>query len=146
MNKTALKKIVISDLIINLPISMALSMTADILHHLPFSLHTLKMIGISFVLACVISLILPIPKIAHGASELFHLDPASLAGRLVSNIPVCLIFVILIGLTMIAINVPDPKLILPAFTSTFLTNYIVCYIVAFTVVPIAGKVLSRIDK
>lgn len=142
MKKMELKKFIVMNLIVNLSVSVALTITTNYLLHETFSMHSVKMIGISFVLACLINIIIPIPKLAHGVCKIFHVKDISLAGRLLSNFPICLIFVTVIGLFCTAINVKNPNLVIPAFRSTFIAHYIVCYIVSFVVVPIATKVAN----
>ena len=93
MQKPSVKFIVVFNLVQNIPMAIAMSVTAPLLVHQPvFTINLLVNILIGFVLATLINLLIPIPKIAMGFSSLFKIDPEGIAGRIVGNIPVCFIF------------------------------------------------------
>ncbi len=88
-----------------------------------------------FVLACIVNALVPIPLIAMGFPKLFKVDPESVPGRILGNVPVVFIFVVIIGLVMNLLNVqifvvaPFPAFIF-AFIATFIPMYVLCFGVA----------------
>lgn len=106
MQKPSAKFIVVFNLVQNIPTAIAMSVTAPLLVHQPvFTINLLANILIGFVLATLINLLIPIPKIAMGFPALFKLNPEGFAGRTVGNIPVCFIFHVIIGLVLNLYNV-----------------------------------------
>jgi hypothetical protein len=147
MNKPSPKFIIVFNLVLNLPMALAMSMTAPILmKQNVFTFNLLINVLIGFVLACIINLTIPIQKISMGFPGLFKVDPESIPGRLLGNIPVCFIFVLIIGLILTAYNVKAVPAFLFAFLGTFIPMYLVCFIVAMIFLPIAVKAASAAAK
>jgi len=147
MQKPGPKFIIVFNVIMNLPMAIAMSVTAPLLMGEEiFNLHTLFMIFLGFVLATVINLLIPIQKISKGFAGLFKLNTDGFAGNFVGNIPVCLIFVAIIGFILTAINVKVFPAILFAFLATFLPLYLVCFIVSMIFAPLALKAAMAADK
>ena len=106
---------------------IVMSLTAPLLMGLPLVPGSvLANILIAFVLACIINLILPIPLIAVGVPKALKMNPESLGGRIVGNIPICLIFVLIIGLILNLYNVRQVPAFIFAFAGTFVPLYLVC--------------------
>ena len=93
----------------------------------------------------LINLLIPIPKITAGFAALCRQDPESVPGRILGNIPACLIFVVVIGLVMNLYNVRKVPDFLFAFIGTFLPMYLVCFVVALIFMPIAVKAATAAD-
>lgn len=154
MGKPGLKFLVVFSTIVNIPMSIAMSLCGLI-----FSGHASELLSpalpmsilVSFVLACIVMAIIPLPRLAMGFPRVFGLDPESLIGRLVGNIPTNLIFVVLVGLCMDFLNVqvlggaPFPAFIF-AFLHTFIPMFVVCYIITFFIIPIARRIAFSQDK
>ena len=120
--------------------AIVMSLTAPLLMGLPLVPGSvLANILIAFVLACIINLILPIPLIAVGVPKALKMNPESLGGRIVGNIPICLIFVLIIGLILNLYNVRQVPAFIFAFAGTFVPLYLVCFIVSMITNPIASK-------
>ena len=147
MGKPGPKFIVVFNLVMNLPMAIALSITAPlIMGEDVFTVHTLWMILIGFVLATIINLVVPIQKISKGFAGRFNLKEKTFLGEFVGNIPVCFIFTAVIGLIMTAINVPKFPIFIFAFLGTFLPIYIVCFIVSMIFAPLAFKAAMAADQ
>lgn len=147
MQKPSVKFIVVFNLVQNIPMAIAMSVTAPLLVHQPvFTLNLLVNILIGFVLATLINLLIPIPKIAMGFPALFKINPEGIAGRIVGNIPVCFIFNFIIGLVLNLYNVRAVPDFLFAFLGTFIPMYLVLFVVALIFVPIATKAAMAADK
>jgi len=147
MGKPSAKFLVIFNIVMNLPMACAMSIAASLLSggiRMPgFFINVL----IGFVVACLISVLLPIPKIGAWFAGLFHLDPQSLPGALVSNILVAFIFNVIVGFVLTWVNAgifghQPMSVVMQAFLGTFLPLYVVLYIVAFIMQPIAAKVAA----
>lgn len=147
MEKPGIKFIAVFNLVLNLPMAIAMSIAAPIFAKQPvFTFNLLINILIGFVLACVINLVIPIQKISMGFAKLFKADPESFVGRLLGNFPVCLIFVLIIGLVLTAYNVKAFPAFLFAFLGTFIPLYIICFIVAMIFLPLATMAGMAADK
>ncbi len=147
MGKPSVKFLVVFNLVQNIPMAIAMSITAPLLVHQPvFTLNLLVNILLGFVLATIINLVLPIQGIAMGFPKLFKVDPESIGGRLLGNIPVCLIFTVIIGLVLNLYNVRAVPDFLFAFLGTFIPMYLVLFVVALIFVPIATKAAMAADK
>jgi len=147
MEKPTLKFFIVFNLVMNIPLATAMSIGGMI-----FSGNAGKLLSpallvnilIGFVLATIVNAVFPIPKIAMGFPKLFKLDPESVPGRILGNVPVVVIFVVIIGLVMNFVNVqvfakaPAPAFLF-AFLGTFLPMYVLCFIVAMIFIPIAQK-------
>ena len=147
MGKPSAKFLVFFNIVMNLPMACAMSIAASLLSggiRMPgFFINVL----IGFVVACLISVLLPIPKIGAWFAGLFHLDPQSLPGALVSNILVAFIFNVIVGFVLTWVNAgifghQPMSVVMQAFLGTFLPLYVVLYIVAFIMQPIAAKVAA----
>lgn len=140
MPKPSPKFLIVFNVVANLPMAIAMSVTAPILMGQEiFNVHTLLMILLGFVLATLINVIIPVQKVNDAFAGIFKLNKDSIAAKFVGNIPVCLIFVVIIGLIITAINVRVFPAIIFAFLGTFIPLYIVCYIVSMIFVPLALK-------
>ena len=152
MQKPSAKWIIIFNLVLDLPMAIVMSISANLLNHQPaIGPNTPINVLIGFCLAFLINAILPIQKIQEGFAGLFKRDPHSLAGNLVGSIPVCLIFTVGIGLPLTWWNLRGvPAEFRPpvfgAFMSTFVPLFIILYIVAFIMTPIAMKVATNACK
>lgn len=139
--KPSAKAIISINLINNIPMAVVMSIMAPILiGEKVFTLNLLVNIVIAFILACIINLVLPIPIIAQGVPKLFKMDPQGFGGRIVANVPICFVFVLLIGLILTLYNVRAVPDFIFAFMATFLPLYIVCFIISMITNPIAMKV------
>lgn len=145
MQKPSAKWILIFNLVLDLPMAIVMSISANLLNHQQaFGPNLPVNILIGFCLAFLINVILPINKIQEGFAKLFKLDPHSLPGNLVGSLPVCLIFTVGIGLPLTWWNLRGvPAEVRPpvfgAFMSTFLPLFLILYVVAFIMTPIAMK-------
>ena len=154
MGKPSLKFFIVFNLIMNIPMATAMSIGGMI-----FSGNADKMfttpslivnILVGFVIACIVNALVPIPLIAMGFPKLFKIDPESVPGRFLGNVPVVFIFVIIIGLAMNLLNVqifagaPFPAFLF-AFIGTFIPMYILCFVVAMIFIPIAQGVAGKAD-
>ena len=148
MGKPSPKFIVIFNLVMNLPMATAMSLAAGLLSggiRMPgFVINIL----IGFVVACLVSILLPIQKIGDWFAGIFHLDPHSLPGALVSNILVAFIFNVIVGFVLTWVNAgifghQPMNVVFGAFLGTFLPLYAVLYVVAFIMQPIAAKVAAN---
>ena len=99
MGKPSAKFLTVFNLVLNLPMAIAMSVTAPIVVGQPvFTPNLIVNILIGFVMATAINLLLPIPKISAWFAGLFKQKPDSFLGGFLGNIPVCCIFVVIIGL------------------------------------------------
>lgn len=147
MKKPSAKFIIVMNVVANLPMAIAMSVTAALLAKQPlFTLNLLINILIGFVLACLINLVLPIQKITHAFPAMFKLNPESFWGSFVGNIPACFIFVGIIGFIMSLYNVRQAPAFIFAYIGTFIPLYIVCFIVSMIFVPIAIKAATAAEK
>ncbi len=147
MGKPGIKFLVVFNVVLNLPMATAMSVTAPLLMRMPvFTLNLAVNILIGFVMATLINLILPIQAIAMGFPGLFKVDPESFFGHFLGNIPVCAIFVVIIGLVMNLYNVRAVPDFLFAFIGTFVPMYLVCFVVAMIFMPIATKLAIAADS
>lgn len=147
MGKPSVKFLVVFNLVQNIPMAVAMSIAAPLLAGQPvFNLNLLINILIGFVVATLINLLLPIQKIAMGFPKLFKVDPEKIGGRLLGNIPVCLIFTVIVGLVMNLYNVRAVPAFLFAFLGTFIPMYLILFVVALIFVPIATKAAMAADK
>lgn len=138
---------VIQNTIQNLPLAIGLSVTAAATGgNLSLSLHLLSNVALGFVLACLLSIILPVQRMSAAVAGWFHQDPNSLAGRAISNVPMSFLFTAIIGLVMSFYNVPVFPTFIFALISSFIPLFIVCYIIAFIVNPISVKVALNAEK
>ncbi|QOV19377.1 hypothetical protein INP51_15825 [Blautia liquoris] len=138
--KPSLKSVVVLNLVNNIPMAIVMSVTAPLVMGIPmvFS-NIMENIVIAFLLACIVNLAVPIPLIAEKFSKLFKQPPESFAGRLLGNIPVCLIFVVIIGLILNAYNVRQFPGFIFAFFGTFIPMYLVCFVISMFTNPFAMK-------
>lgn len=140
MRKPSVKFIVIMNVVANVPMAVAMSVTAPLLVGMPvFSVNVCINILIGFVLACLINLLLPIQKMSRAVPEKMKLDSESIPGRIVGNIIPCLIFTGVIGLIMSFYNVRQAPAFVFAFIETAVPMYIVCFAVSMIFVPLAIK-------
>lgn len=147
MNKPGPKFIVVFNLVANIPLAIAMSITAPILMgEKVLTLNLLVNIIIGFILACIINLVFPIQKISMGVPAKFKINPEGIAGRLVGNMVPCFIFVVIIGLVLTAYNVRQMPAIIFAFLGTFIPLYIACFIISMIFIPIAMKAAMAADK
>lgn len=153
MEKPSLKFFVIFNLVMNIPLASAMSVGGMIFSGNADKLMTpalLVNILLGFVFACIINALVPIPLIAMGFPGLFKIEPESVAGRILGNVPVVFIFVIIIGLIMNLVNVqifggaPFPAFLF-AFIGTFIPMYILCFVVAMIFIPIAQGTAARLS-
>ena len=141
MNKRpTLQQFIIINLINNIPMALVMSTAAPLLAGQPIVMSSLLInMLLAFIIACIINALVPIPLIAAGFPKLFKLDPQSTAGKIVGNIPVCFIFVAIIGLILTYYNVRIFPIFIFAFLATFIPLYIICFIISMITAPIAFK-------
>ncbi|MBR1623078.1 MAG: hypothetical protein IJ675_04140 [Pseudobutyrivibrio sp.] len=153
MGKPSLKFFIVFNLVMNIPLATAMSIGGMIFSGKADQLLTpglLVNILIGFVLACIVNAVFPIPLIAMGFPKLFKIDPESIPGRILGNVPVVVIFVVIIGLAMNFVNVqlfagaPAPAFLF-AFLGTFIPMYILCFVVAMIFIPIAQGAAAKAD-
>ena len=145
MEKPSLKFFIVFNLVMNIPLATAMSIGGMLFSGNADKLFTpalLVNILLGFVFACIVNAALPIPLIAISFPKLFKIEPESVPGRILGNVPVVFIFVIIIGLVMNFANVqvfggaPFPAFIF-AFLGTFIPMYVLCFVVAMIFIPIA---------
>ncbi len=147
MGKPSVKFLVVFNLVQNIPMAVAMSIAAPLLVNQPvFTLNLLVNILIGFVVSTLVNLLLPIQKIAMGFPKLFKVNPEGVVGHLLGNIPVCLIFTVIVGLVMNLYNVRAVPAFLFAFLGTFIPMYLILFVVALIFVPIATKAAMAADK
>lgn len=157
--KPSAKFIIVMNLVMNIPMAVAMSVTAGILSAVgqgqpassAFSGLLLINILIGFVCACIINAVVPVQKIVKTFPAKLGMNPDTFLGALVGNLPVVLIFVVVIGIIMTVFNVmiiaKQPFIVcLMAFLKTFIPLYVVCLIVAMIFAPIALKAAMAADK
>lgn len=151
MEKPSLKFFIVFNLVMNIPLATAMSIGGMLFSGNADKLLTpalLVNILLGFVFACIVNAVVPIPLIAINFPKLFKVDPESVPGRILGNVPVVFIFVIIIGLVMNFVNVqvfggaPFPTFLF-AFLGTFLPMYILCFVVAMIFIPIAQGAAGR---
>lgn len=153
MGKPSLKFFIVFNLVMNIPMALGMSIggmifsgNADKLMSPALLLNTV----IGFAVAVVINMFVPIPLIAMGFPKLFKVDPESVPGRFLGNVPVVFIFVIIIGLIMNFVNVQIfagaafPAFLF-AFIGTFIPMYVLCYVIAMIFIPIAQGTAAKAD-
>ncbi|SFG65785.1 hypothetical protein [Oribacterium sp. WCC10] len=151
MEKPSLKFFIVFNLVMNIPLATAMSIGGMLFSGNADKLLTpalLVNILLGFVFACIVNAALPIPLIAISFPKLFKIEPESIPGRILGNVPVVFIFVIIIGLVMNFANVqvfggaPFPAFIF-AFLGTFIPMYILCFAVAMIFIPIAQGAAAK---
>ncbi|MFD1672000.1 hypothetical protein ACFQ5M_07830 [Agrilactobacillus yilanensis] len=138
--KLSRKQILTINLVNNIPLAVVISTVAPLVAHIKTSpVNWLTNVLLAFVFACLISLTIPIPRIAFKIPSLFHVNPKNIAGRLIANIPINFIYVVIIGLVLNFYNVRAVPDFLFAFIGTFLPLYVIAYIVSLITNIIAEK-------
>lgn len=148
MKKPNLKWILIFNTILDLTMAVVMSISGTLLAKQKIVLfpNLVLNIVISFVLAFVLSIILPIPKISAGFAALFHIKPHTIVEKLVGNIPICLIFTIVVGGSLTLYNLFMAKhmeLFGRAFLGSFIPMFLIMYVVVFIMTPIAAKIAAN---
>lgn len=134
------KQILILNLVNNIPLAIIMSTVAPLIVGMPIVFtNWIANVLIAFVLACVINIVFPIPKMAAGIPKAFKLNPKSLVGRFVANIPIAALFVLIIGLILTFYNVRKAPDFIFAFLATALPLYGLCFIVAMFTNALAEK-------
>lgn len=151
--KPSAKFLIVFNVVMNLPIAVALAVTATLMTGGPAAFGTAQpylMCLLGFVIACIVAAVVPVNKINMGFPKLFKLDPEKIGGRLVANIPVALIFTAVILAVMIVLNV-GPAVhyamgpMVGAFFGMLLPLTVVAYIVSMIFAPIAVKAAMSAD-
>ena len=138
MKKPGFIEFAIINLVNNIPMAIVMSTAAPLLAGQGIHLPTVALnVVLAFILACVINVVLPIPAIAFGFPKAFKVDPQSLPGRIIGNIPVCLIFVVIIGLILTWFNIRLVPVFIFAFLATFPPLYLICFVISMITNPIA---------
>ena len=132
----------------NLPMSISMALAASLLSGGIRVPGIFINILIGFVIAALVSILLPIQMIGAWFAGLFHLKAQSLAGALVSNIIVALIFNVIIGFILSYVNVgifahQAMGAVIGSFIGTFIPLYLILYVVAFIMQPIALKAAAK---
>lgn len=146
VKKPSLKALIVQNLIMNIPIALAMSISASLLSGNGITARTWWLALLGFVLACIINVVFPIPKILVGFAGLFKVNPDSLGGALVGNIAVNFLFVTIINLVMTAINVPVLPDFFFAFLGLYIPLYLICYVVSFLVSKPALMAAAAVDN
>ncbi len=154
MGKPSKKFFIVFNLVMNIPLATAMSIGGMVFSGNADKMFTtpslLVNILVGFVLACIVNALVPIPVIAMNFPKLFKIDPESVPGRFLGNVPVVFIFVVIIGLVMNLLNVqvfagaPFPAFLF-AFIGTFIPMYILCFVVAMIFIPIAQGAAAKAD-
>lgn len=135
-----IRRVIIMNVVLNLPVSIAMSIAASLLHG-GLSLNTIWFSIIGFVLSFIITILFPIPKINASFSSIFHLKATSTIGRWIGNLAGTLVYVTIIGMVMTVINV---GFIMPtlfyAFLDVFPVLFISGYFISSIISPLAEKV------
>ena len=146
-HKPSAKFIIVMNIVLNLPLATAMSIAAPLVSGQPITAKNLIVnIIIGFVCACILNAVVPVQRILKGFPALFKINPDSFAGAAVGNIPVCLIFVAVIGFVMTWYNVRVFPIVFFAYLGTFIPLFIVCYIVSMIFTPIAMKAAFEADS
>ncbi|OON85149.1 hypothetical protein BXO88_13875 [Oribacterium sp. C9] len=152
MEKPSLKFFIVFNLVMNIPLATAMSVGGMIFSGNSDKLLTPALfvnILLGFVFACIVNAVVPIPLIAMNSPKLFRVNAESVPGRVLGNVPVVLIFVIIIGLIMNFANVqifagaPFPAFLF-AFLGTFIPMYILCFVIAMIFIPIAQGAAGKV--
>ena len=142
----SLKGFAVFNIVMNIPMAIAMSVTAPLLMgESIINVHTLYMIALGFILATLVNIIFPIQKISQGFAAKFHLEADSVKAKIVGNIPVCALFVVVIGAVMTVVNVPVFPDVIFAFIIPFIPLYIVCFIVSMIFAPIALGAAAKVE-
>lgn len=138
--KPSFKSMVIMNLVNNVPMAVVMSTASPLLAGQPIEMGNWAInVLIAFVLACVLNIVLPIPLIAQKFPKIFKLEAQSLPGAIVGNIPVNLIFVVVIGLVLTYYNVRMVPVFLFAFLGTALPLYVISFVISMLTNPLAMK-------
>lgn len=156
MQKPSWKWILIFNLILDLPLAIITAVSITLLNRKPFVFYPdlLINIGIAFVIAFLLNVILPVPLITTGFAGIFRIKPHTIAESLVGTIPVCLILTFAIGLSLSAFNlfmasknapdmVFDFQAVWGSFTGILLPLCIIVYIVTFIMTPIGATIATN---
>lgn len=143
---------IVYNLIMNLGVSFALSMAAQLLSVgkvIP-SLFFVNLL-LAYVIALVIGIFIPVGRIGFGFAKLFKEKPGTLKFALLFNVPVSLIFTVILSLCMTYFNViilqKLPMVVFAkGFLSLILPLYAVGYIVSLVLDQPAHKVVKKILK
>ncbi len=149
MGKPPKKWIIIVDLIMSIVMAVIMSISGTLLAHQKIVLYPnlVMNILISFVIAFLVTTILPVPKISVAFAGLFRIKPHTLAEKLVGNIPVSLILTAVMGAAMIYYNLymaHHTEMFPRAFLGTFLPQFVIVYVVTFIMTPIAAAIANKI--
>jgi hypothetical protein len=138
--KINVKRWMIMNTVINLPVSIMISVTASLLHG-GINITTLWFAVLGYLLACIVNIIIPIHRVNIGFAKYFKANPDSLIEKLLGNIAGTFIVTTIVVLIMVIISVGFvfPNFIF-AFLNIFPALYLVAYIVSFVMAPIAIKI------
>lgn len=135
--KTDFKFMMIFNAVCNLPVSIAMSITASLMTSgINYMSWLLSLLG--FAIAIALGALIKPSKLNAGFAAFFRLKPETLPGKIVGNVATTVIFTAVILTVMLLINVgPVFPAILFAFRDMYLPLFAVAYIVSLIMTPIA---------
>lgn len=144
MGKRGKKWIIVYNAVMYLVVAAAMSISSILLQNqkLIFFPNLVMDIVISFVIAFLVSMILPVPKISVGFAGLLHIKPHTLREKLAGNIPVCLIFTVIVSGVLTLLNLfmaHHTELFWKTFPGSLLPMLGIMYVVTFIMTPIASS-------
>ena len=149
------KFLVVFNLTENTPLAVVMSLAAPLLSGQPIVPQSFILnVVVAFIIATILNLVIPVQKLSQAVPAALHLDPHGLPGVLVGNVIPALIFVIVIGLSLTAMNViphlppeaPAAAAVFGEFMATALPLYVLCYIISLIMTPIALKAGMSADR
>ena len=147
MGKPGTKWKLIFSIVMDVVLSVVLSISGTLLAHqkLVFFPNLVSSIALCFVIAFLVSTIIPIPKVSVGFAGLLHIKPHTMAEKLVGNIPVSLLFTVIAGGALTFFNLYMAKhveLFPRVFLGSFLPMFAIVFVVTFCMTPIAAAVAN----
>jgi len=152
MNEHNFKFSLILNTIINIPLSIILSITGLVSSGNANLLHTpvlLINIAVGFAIGIIINIVFPIQRIFVEIPLMLQISPYSIFGFMLGGLPLTVIYTSLIGIAMCFINVsliaglPYPAFLF-VFIDIIIPIFLVGYVVSIIIVPIANAVATKL--
>ncbi len=146
----SLKRKTLYTLIMNVPIALAISLTAQLLATGTVVLQLLLLnFTLAYIISFVVGMVIPVVRWGAGFAGLFHAKPDSLLFGLLVNVIVNLVYVavnclILTWFNVVYLGGQPMQVYLIAMISTFVPIYLVGYVVSFLWNTPAMKLSARI--
>lgn len=137
------KSILIINVITNLVMALAMSITADLINA-TLSIRTLLMFAIGFTVGMIVSLIIPLGKISIFINKKLNVKEKSLAWVLVGNIVPSIIMTTILTFVMTLVNVGFSNILFIAFLSMLPIMLLIGYIVICIVNTILMKLIAKL--